>query len=204
MTEPYHHGDLKRALLEAAHQALDASGYETLSLRNLANAARVSTGAPYRHFPSRHALLVELSVDGMRDLERAYRVAITSHREPVRGLRAVCEAYLDLAFDRPQLFRLMFVSEVNVHEAPNSDWVHAVQKAYDLYEQAVGAAMTDGDPHRVRTMAAYCWSAIHGLALLRMHGRLLRFARHGDEEAHLVDRVLSQILAPFGALAPAP
>jgi AcrR family transcriptional regulator len=202
MTEPYHHGDLRRALLEAAHRALDASGYESLSLRSLANEANVSTGAPYRHFPSRDALLIALSVDGMLRLEQAYRRAIEDHREPVGGLRAVCGAYLNLACQRPQLFRLMFASEVNVHEAPQSDWARAVQKAYDLYERAVAAAMRSGDPLEVRTMAAYCWSAIHGLALLRMHGRLQRFAHRGEEEAALIERVLDRILAPFGKAVP--
>ncbi len=66
MTEAaYHHGDLKRALLSAASAALEKFGYEGLSLRSLAAEAGVSTGAPYRHFPSREALITAVFQDSI-------------------------------------------------------------------------------------------------------------------------------------------
>jgi AcrR family transcriptional regulator len=192
----YHHGDLRRALLAAAGEALERGGYETLSLRELAAAAGVSHGAPYRHFTNREALLVALAVEGALILETRYRTALAGSDAARAKLRRVCEAYLGLAAERPQLFRLMFASEVIISDTPNADWSRAVEPAYYLYEGAVAAAFPSPDAGAVRVAAAACWATIHGLALLRMHGRLQRFTSRGHDEAVLIDAVLDRTLRP--------
>ncbi len=186
----YHHGDLKRALLDAGARALEKVGYEGLSLRGLAAEAGVSPGAPYRHFPSREALLADLAIEGARELEAAYRAAVQAPTSVMARLRGVCEAYLDLAWRRPQLFRLMFGSELS------TDWSHAIQGSYALYEGAVATAFPDLDPTGVRGQAAFCWATIHGLALLRLHGRLQRFRSHGEDEAALERSILGPGCCP--------
>ena len=54
--KPYHHGDLRRALLKAATDIVRSRGLPELSLRAVARKARVSHAAPYHHFPDRTAL----------------------------------------------------------------------------------------------------------------------------------------------------
>ena len=61
---PYHHGDLRAALLAAAAVQIERGGYENLSLRELAASLAVSRAAPYRHFVDRRALLVALVTQG--------------------------------------------------------------------------------------------------------------------------------------------
>ena len=56
----YHHGDLRRALLDATVQLIEEQGLEAVSVREVARRTGVSPGAPFRHFPSRTALLLSL------------------------------------------------------------------------------------------------------------------------------------------------
>ena len=63
---PYHHGDLRNGLLEAARAILEEQSLSALTLRAVARRAGVSHAAPYRHFPNHEALLVELSVEGFQ------------------------------------------------------------------------------------------------------------------------------------------
>ena len=67
----YHHGDLRRALLDAAWRLVAEKGLAALTLRELARAAGVSHAAPYHHFPSRTALLDALAKEGFAGLDRA-------------------------------------------------------------------------------------------------------------------------------------
>ena len=191
----YHHGDLKRVLLETAAKELETEGYENLSLRGLAQHAGVTTRAPYRHFASREALLLALAIEGAEILGDAYQAARTKSGDAIARLRAVCEAYLELAERRPQLFRLMFVSDVIMSEAIHPDWSRAVQAGYDLFEQSVAEAFPGLDPAGLRSHAAFCWATIHGLALLRLHGRFERFTSRGDQEGAIIARSLDYLLS---------
>jgi len=87
--EAYHHGDLREALLAVARRVLATAGPEALSLRELARALDVSHNAPYRHFPTREALLAALAAEGFRELSRRTREAMEQvppeRRMTVRG-----------------------------------------------------------------------------------------------------------------------
>jgi AcrR family transcriptional regulator len=65
---PYHHGDLAPALRAAARAILEEEGLAALSLRSVARRAGVSHAAPYRHYPSREALLADVAADGLAEL----------------------------------------------------------------------------------------------------------------------------------------
>src|SRR5579871_5739936 len=67
----YHHGDLRNGLLESARAILEEESLAALTLRAVARRAGVSHAAPYRHFPSHEALLVELSIEGFDELRDA-------------------------------------------------------------------------------------------------------------------------------------
>ena len=108
----YHHGDLRGALVKAAVTEIERGGYENLSLRELAKSLGVSRAAPYRHFADRRALLAAVAADGFDRLTAIYRNAIANGKTPQARLAAAGRAYLAFAAERPQLFRLMFVSDL--------------------------------------------------------------------------------------------
>jgi AcrR family transcriptional regulator len=109
---PYHHGNLRVALIKQAEQALREEGLEGLSLRDLARQIGVSHAAPRRHFADRQALLDALAESGFARLGRELRVATESVGEDYEArLRATATAYVHFAISDAALLELMFAGK---------------------------------------------------------------------------------------------
>jgi AcrR family transcriptional regulator len=121
---PYHHGDLRRALLAAGLSVLERRGPAQVGLREVARVAGVSHTAPYRHFDSREALLAALATDGFEALDVAMAQAAEG-RSGYERLRALGVAYIAFARARPAVYLLMFGPELEKHAFPELKTVAA-------------------------------------------------------------------------------
>jgi AcrR family transcriptional regulator len=164
--KPYHHGDLRSALVAAAEVELAERGIEAFSLRSVAKRAGVSHAAPAHHFGDANGLLTALAAEGYRQL-----LATQLQREsqaagdPVALLLASGLGYIDFAMARPALFRLVFGSARPDHQ--QRDMQMAGEATYRHMTDLVFAAGG-------RTVAAESavWAMAHGLADLLSAGRL--------------------------------
>lgn len=109
---PYHHGDLRRAIVEAAMEMLREGGGARITMREVARRAGVSHAAPYKHFPDKAALLAEVALIGFGRLREVLLAAAGEAGGDLRrALLTVAHAYLGFAGANPALYRLMFGSE---------------------------------------------------------------------------------------------
>jgi AcrR family transcriptional regulator len=108
----YHHGNLRRALIDAALGLIEKEGPASLSLREVARRAGVSTAAPYRHFPSREALLAAVAEEGFRLLGDEIRRAIAAHDDAPRCLGEAGIAYVLFAAAHPSRYNVMLSPEL--------------------------------------------------------------------------------------------
>jgi len=193
----YHHGDLRAALITAAALEIERVGYENLSLRELAESLGVSRAAPYRHFADRRALLAAVATDGFDRLTAIHRKASTTGRTPLARLVAAGRGYLALAAERPQLFRLMFVSDLlSAGTAPpDSALIEAAGESYLVFEGMVAATLDDPDEGAIKAASIAIMSSTYGFALLRMNDRLRPFMYGPLTQSELVDAVLSMRVA---------
>jgi AcrR family transcriptional regulator len=187
----YHHGDLRAALMKAAAAEIERSGYENLSLRELAASLDVSRAAPYRHFVDRRALLAALAAEGFDELTAIYRKAIAAGKTPQARLAASGRAYLAFAAERPQLFRLMFASDLFGGGPPDPALIKAAGDCYEVFESLVAATLDDPDDSAVKAATIAMMSCTYGFALLRMGDRLKPFMVGRLTQSELVDAVLS-------------
>jgi AcrR family transcriptional regulator len=187
----YHHGDLRAALIEAAEAEIERGGYENLSLRELAASLDVSRAAPYRHFVDRRALLAALAAEGFDELTTIYRKAIAAGNTPRARLAASGRAYLAFAADRPQLFRLMFASDLFGAGPPDPTLIKAAGNCYEVFEGLVAATLDDPDDSAIKAATIAMMSCTYGFALLRMGDRLKPFMYGRLTPSELVDAVLS-------------
>lgn len=157
---PYHHGDLRTALLEAGEALLDEGGDGALSLREAARRAGVSAPAAYRHFPDKDALLAALAARGFGAFGAALQAAAAS--TPAAPLDAMGVAYVDFALARPARFRLMF--------GPLSARMRGRDAALDAAREAAFAALSGVAGSRSASLRA--WGLVHGLAMLLLDGAL--------------------------------
>ena len=107
--KPYHHGDLRRVLIEAALQLAEQGGPEAVSVREAARRAGVSPGAPFRHFPSRDALMNAVAEEAQRRfrLELEAALAPVPADDPLARFRALGLGYLRWAMQNPEHFEVI-------------------------------------------------------------------------------------------------
>ncbi|TAK45718.1 MAG: TetR/AcrR family transcriptional regulator [Betaproteobacteria bacterium] len=180
---PYHHGDLRPALLRAAGQLLEKQGLAALSLRETARRAGVSHNAPYRHFPDRGSLLAALATAGFAALGTAMQEA-AAHG----GLRAMGEAYVRFALERPQRFRLMFGGALPI--AKHAALRESATRVFEGLAQALAPQLA-GPAGRDASIAA--WALVHGLSQLLLDERIASSALRGRERDEMVRAVLGSI-----------
>jgi AcrR family transcriptional regulator len=192
----YHHRDLRAALVRAAGAAIESGGYENLSLRELAESLGVSRAAPYRHFADRRALLAAVAADGFDALTALYRATL-DQKTPQARLTAAGRAYLAFAAERPQLFRLMFVSDLLGQSVapPDPALIKSAGEAYVVFESLVAATLDRPDDRAIKAAAIAIMSTSYGFALLRMNDRLRPFMYGALTQNDLIDAVLSIKLA---------
>jgi AcrR family transcriptional regulator len=167
MTDAYHHGDLRQALLDAAVRLIAAHGVTGLSLRQAAREVGVSHAAPYRHFADKSALLMAIAVQGFDLLVQAAESAMAGHTDSRARLNAYGVAYVRFAVERPVYFRVMFAERLT--ETPPESLPHE-SRAFQLLLEAVQPVT--GAAHDPELSALSAWSWPHGLATLILDGRV--------------------------------
>ncbi|MEM8561890.1 MAG: TetR/AcrR family transcriptional regulator [Pseudomonadota bacterium] len=107
-TNHYHHGNLRRALIERAVDIIDNQGIEALTLRGLARDLGVSHGAPNRHFRNKQELLAALATEAYEQAEQSTISAAQSAGDnPILKLNAIGRGYIGWALDNRALFNIM-------------------------------------------------------------------------------------------------
>ncbi len=168
---PYHHGNLRAALVAAGLASLEAQPHEELRVRELARAVGVSANAAYRHFADRSALLAAIAAEGFRRFGAAASQAAGSNAGPIEAMRAEGRAYVEFARENPALFRLMFGA---ISRTATEELAAAAQATFDVLRAGVAAMLgvTGLDDRRVLVGAVYAWSVVHGLSNLLIDHQL--------------------------------
>lgn len=170
---PYHHGDLKAALLKEAETILETDGVQALTLRAAARAAGVSHAAPNNHFGDLTGLLSELAAAGFNRFSTALMRAMdAAGDEPRQQRKAIGRAYVRFARAHPGLFALMFRGERL--DAARPALREAIEGARRALRSVVLARKSAASlsPVQQAAQAATLWSLVHGFAVLLLDGRL--------------------------------
>ena len=163
---PYHHGDLRRALLEAALQAIAEVGPAAVSLRDLARRTGVSHAAPAHHFGDKAGLLTAVATDGFRRLA----ATLSQTYQATGDFLEVGVAYVGFAVTHRAHFEVMFRPELYHPDDPELTQAREQARAL-LYPPAAEAANSPDGRDDVRAGVA-AWSLVHGLATLWLNHNL--------------------------------
>jgi AcrR family transcriptional regulator len=173
MTEPtkkYHHGDVPRALMDAAIISIRQNGIDRLSLRALARDIGISQTAPYRHFKDKTELLVKLAVEGFIILTAKQREARNATYSE-ENLIEVGIAYVTFAKSHPEHYKLMFGSSIeNRHDY--NELMDASRGAFQCIFEQVEEGINTGllIERDAEVLAKGCWTSVHGIASLYIDG----------------------------------
>ncbi|MFW3460100.1 TetR/AcrR family transcriptional regulator [Streptomyces microflavus] len=169
----YHHGDLRRAILSAALDAIAAEGPAALSLRDLARRAGVSHAAPAHHFKDRAGLLTAVATEGYALFADALAGA--------PDLRERGVAYVRFAATHPAHFQVMF--QPDLYRADDPDLLSAQARATDALRAGVADLPPGGRGEDDRLAGVAAWSLAHGFATLLLSGNLSDALEGRDPEA---------------------
>lgn len=181
MPKSYHHGDLPKALIEAASTIITQSGIEALSVRDVARKVGVSPGAPFRHFPTRDALLAAVATQAMDRLAQAVQDRqLASDADPLEQIRMIGLAYIEWAVENPAHFAI--ISQRNL--VPLID---GARKGNDVIRDRMLALLTlarsneqmrpDADPE---TVLLSCRALVYGLSRMLIDGHFPEWCPDGD------------------------
>jgi AcrR family transcriptional regulator len=207
----YHHGDLRRAMLQAAVRTIRTHGIDGLTLRGVGSALGVSRTALYRHFTDKAALLAAVAAEGFRRLRLDLEAAWNEGGRGRAGFEAMGVAYVRFAVAHPSHYRVMFGADIpkdgadiredggDIREDANPELAQEGAGSFQVLVDAITALQEQDlarrdDPHQ---MALFVWAAVHGVAMLAIDGRL---GRETSAIESLTDYTTDRIRA---AIAPA-
>jgi AcrR family transcriptional regulator len=170
--KPYHHGNLREALLDSAIRLIREVGPKAFTLREVARRAGVSHNAPYRHFRDKAAMIAAVATEGYQELTSAMVAAAGEQADVLDRLKHAGFAYIRFALRRPEHFTVMF--DAPLSEQRHVDASPAAKEAFSTLVSLVEDCqkekrLASGDPARYALLA---WSMVHGIAKLAITGRL--------------------------------
>ncbi|MFI7087434.1 TetR/AcrR family transcriptional regulator [Streptomyces anulatus] len=169
----YHHGDLRRVILDAALDVIATNGSGALSLRDLARRAGVSHAAPAHHFKDRTGLLTAVAAEGYALFADALAGA--------PDLRERGVAYVRFAATHPAHFQVMF--QPDLHRTDDPDLLAARVRATEALRAGVADLPPAGRGEDDRLAGVAAWSLAHGFATLLLSGNLSDAMEGRDPEA---------------------
>ena len=187
---PYHHGDLRRALLDEALRTIQKDGVEHLTLRTVGERLGVSRSALYRHFADKQSLLAAVGNEGFRTLRQAIAAAWEQNGRGRAGFLAMGEAYVQFAVAHPSHYRVMFGGFIE-SAARDDHFVAEAKAAFQVLVDALIERQKAGDIRRddPLLMARFVWALVHGTAMLAIDGQLPEAAQIGALERYALERL---------------
>ena len=170
---PYHHGNLRRGLLDEALATIRAEGVDRLTLREIGTRLGVSRTALYRHFADKRALLAAVATEGFRTLRQHLEAAWAEGGRNRAAFEAMGTAYIRFAIANSSHYRVMFGGSIDPKVCgPElaAEAAGAFQALVDALSSLQRAGIVRADD--TLTTARYVWAVVHGVSMLAINGQL--------------------------------
>jgi AcrR family transcriptional regulator len=206
LPRPYHHGDLRRAIIAAAVDLVRETQSVEFSIRELARRAGVSHNAPWKHFADKQELLAAVSAAGFELLATRMASKVNGQSSPQRQISAMARDYVRHGIENPALYRLMFGGYLT---GPDEDRP-AIERAAAFNTRALLAEaissgalgqiipLTQRNERKINGAILVYWSLLHGLTMLLID-RLVGPTNKADE---LIESALEGMVDGLAARIP--
>ncbi|HEX6536766.1 MAG TPA: TetR/AcrR family transcriptional regulator [Gemmatimonadaceae bacterium] len=197
---PYHHGNLRRALLDEALATIREEGVDGVTLREIGARLGVSRTALYRHFADKRALLMAVATEGFRTLREQLVAAWEEGGRGDAAFEAMGVAYVRFAVANPSHYRVMFGGFVD----PVARDPELAAEAGGAFQALVDALATLRHAGIVRDddtvlMARFVWAVVHGVAMLAIDGQLREPGAVDELLRYAIERLRAGIRAGIRA-----
>ena len=174
-SQPYHHGNVKGALIDAAMAMIDTNQTDAISLRRLAKEVGVTPSAVYNHFADKDSLMLAIKIRLYEELNRFFEARCQDSGDPEQGLLEVCYAYYRFSLEQPARFLFLFSSVLPLErstpefiEVACLSLVRSRKLIYKIFEK-YNIPCEEED---VVNTTILVWSQLHGIVMLRNSGSI--------------------------------
>lgn len=203
---PYHHGNLRQALIDMAVTVAEETGKDIISVREVARRLGVSSGAPFRHFPDRESLMTAVAEEALVRLRlRVEREQLDAPADPIARLKTLGRTFIRWALHNPTQFRLVSSRRLFEFDRSASLPVHfdAVRQiTMDLVEQAQLAGLLPAGS--LPEMALALRALAYGLARMQVDGQLPQWRVDTSETERTLISALDLIVDGLSLARPGP
>jgi AcrR family transcriptional regulator len=168
----------------AAAELVTCCGPAAVSLREVARIVGVSHNAPYRHFPTRQALLAAVAAFGFETLFQEMRASSHSP-DPSEHLREIGRVYIAFALRHRGVYQLMFSDEIQKSEYPELREI--AESGFMSLKEHVTALNPDLPDLQARGAATTVWGLMHGIAHLILDNQLKNTGEDDSAHSNLID-----------------
>ena len=156
----YHHGNLKKTILDEVLKLLNYKSFDEISFRSISRNIGVVSSAPYNHFKDKKHLIKEVILLGENKLLKVILLEKKKSILPTEQLRSIAKAYLNFANEEKALFNLMFSKD-------NKELLHLCEKIVLQFELIIIEKFKKGKRFKLtaKGSAITAWSMIHGIAV---------------------------------------
>ncbi|MFM1897109.1 MAG: hypothetical protein RLZZ385_2183 [Pseudomonadota bacterium] len=173
---PYHHGNVKQALLDVAMALMEKESVDQLSLRRLAKEVGVTPSAVYNHFPDKHALMLAIKTRAFEALNDYFDENCTDTADPEAGLEEMYSAYYAFSRRSPACFAVLFSPFITGSPVPNSEFLHLSCRTINRLRGLILGVYQKYEVRCTDTMvvnsALLAWTQLHGLVILKDSGSI--------------------------------
>ncbi len=203
-SRPYHHGKLRQALIDTAVAVAEETGKDIVSVREVARRLGVSSGAPFRHFPNRTALMTAVAEEATLRLRlRVERDLRDAPANALGQLKTLGRTFVTWALDNPTQFRLVSARKLFDFNSSASLPVH-----FDVVRDAtvtlVRQAQADGHlpPGSIEHLALALRALVYGLSRMQVDGQLPQWGIAPQERGQALIQAMDLILDGLGGRQP--
>ena len=186
----YHHGDLRRTLIDAALDVVASGGPGHVSLRALARSAGVSHAAPAHHFGDKSGVFTAIATEGFSLLYES-QMRTSEGVEPGDTLLPLAVNYVLFAIEHPSHYEVMWREDL--YNRGDPALVAARQRVFEVFYGSVAAGTHHLEPEQFPGVVAAAWSIVHGFAALWLSGNLTELL--GTDPIRASDEVARGVLA---------
>jgi AcrR family transcriptional regulator len=191
--KPYHHGDLRRVLIDAALELVGEGGSDAVSVREAARRAGVSPGAPFRHFENRDALMNAVAEEAQRRFRAEIETALSEAPadDPLARFRHLGLAYLRWAMRNPTHFEIISSRRFFDHEKSvklsrdNNELIGLTERT--LAEAFAKGQLRSPDPRQVQIAGR---ALVYGFARMNIDGHFPRWGVARAEAERTAEAIL--------------
>jgi AcrR family transcriptional regulator len=167
--------EMKRLITGAAQRLFVTEGYESTTIRRIAEAIEYTPGAIYSYFKDKDAILYALHQEGFIELQRRFLAAISVGKTPIEQLSLIGQTYVGFAKANPEMYHLMFVAQATSRTLNAAEAWPEGKAVYDSLRDLVHIAVADGwlRPGDPEVIAFGLWATAHGAVTLEICDRCL-------------------------------